>query len=205
MYRHPLTWQPLRKKPPVQTQPVADTPLGRHTPRQIPLGRRPPRQTPPAQCMLEHTPLPSACWDTHHPPPSNACWDTHLPAQCMLGYTLASPIQCLLGYTPPAQCMLGYTLLPVVTAADGTLPTGMHSCVKNTFWDKCIGFYMCHSVHKGAWCYFLSGPMFLLGVCSGGYGPRKVGMARGGGMVTGRSMERGYPAKPQNQAVLILL
>ena len=30
--------------------------------------------------------------------------------------------------TPPAQCMLGYTPPPTATAADGTHPTGMHSC-----------------------------------------------------------------------------
>ena len=103
---------------------VWETPLGRH---------------PPAQCMLEYTPLlPSACWDTHTPLP-NACWDTHLscpvlaeihtsPAQCMLGYT--PPAQCMLGYTPLAQCMLGYTnpTPPPTPPADGTHPTGMHSC-----------------------------------------------------------------------------
>ena len=35
-------------------------------------------------------------------------------------------------HTPPAQCMLGYTSppppTPAATAADGTHPTGMHSC-----------------------------------------------------------------------------
>ena len=63
----------------------------------------PPGQTPPGQTIPpppEQTPPPSACWDTQ----------------------------------PPAQCMLGYTPLPVhtgidmATAADGTHPTGMHSC-----------------------------------------------------------------------------
>ena len=32
--------------------------------------------------------------------------------------------------TSPAQCMLGYTPPPAVAAADGTHPTGMHSCVE---------------------------------------------------------------------------
>ena len=56
------------------------------------------------------------------------------PVQCMLGYT--PPAQCILGYTPPAQCILGSTPPPclvhagihMATAADGTHPTGMHSC-----------------------------------------------------------------------------
>ena len=41
----------------------------------------------------------------------------HPPAQCMLGYT-----------PPPAQCMLGYG-----QQADGTHPTGMHSCSEFMF------------------------------------------------------------------------
>ena len=35
--------------------------------------------------------------------------------------------------TPPAQCMLGYTPLPTATAADGTHPSGMHSCSSGCF------------------------------------------------------------------------
>ena len=34
------------------------------------------------------------------------------------------PAQCMLGYNPPAQCMLEYG-----KQADGTHPTGMHSCL----------------------------------------------------------------------------
>ena len=54
---------------------------------------------PPAQCMLGYIPLPSACWDT--PPPPRGQADTRP------------------GQTPPP---------PKDTAADGTHPTGMHSC-----------------------------------------------------------------------------
>ena len=63
-------------------------------------GIQPPEQTPPCPVHAGiHTPLPSACWDTH--PLSSACWDTP-PAQCMLGYT--PPAQCMLGYTVPSAC-----------------------------------------------------------------------------------------------------
>ena len=71
-------------------------------------------------------PLPSACWDIHppgrhplgrHPEADTPQTDTPSPAQCMLGYTHPIP-----------QCMLGYTPLVTATAADGTHPTGMHSC-----------------------------------------------------------------------------
>ena len=50
------------------------------------------------------------------------------------------PAQCMLGYTPPAQCILEYTPRPVhagihmATAADGTHPTGMHSCYIKCDW-----------------------------------------------------------------------
>ena len=44
-----------------------------------------------------------------HPPPPSTCWDTH-----------THPAQCMLGYTPPPH--------PAASAADGTHPTGMHSC-----------------------------------------------------------------------------
>ena len=47
-----------------------------------------------------------------------------------------------LGRHSPAQCMLGYThpVPPAATAADGTHPTGMHSCLhKNiTQFERCL-------------------------------------------------------------------
>ena len=43
-------------------------------------------------------------------------WGRHPPTQCMLEYT--SP-----GQTPPVR------YLPTATAADGTHPTGKHSCL----------------------------------------------------------------------------
>ena len=60
---------------------------------------------------LADTPSPQAHIPWADTPPADtplpsAYWDTHTPAQCMLGYT-----------SPPAA-----------TAADGTHPTGMHSC-----------------------------------------------------------------------------
>ena len=66
---------------------LADTPMGRHTPRQTPLGRHPHGHTPP----LGQTP----------PSPGRQPLGRHLP--------------------PPQQ---------TATAADGTHPTGMHSCTK---------------------------------------------------------------------------
>ena len=39
----------------------------------------------------------------------------------------ASPAQCMLGYTPPCPVHAGIHP-PTATAADGTHPTGMHSC-----------------------------------------------------------------------------
>ena len=70
------------------------------------------------QCMLGYTPLArhppsSACWETHLLP--SACWDTHpLP-------------ECILGCTPPPACLV-HAGIHMATAADGTHPTGMHSC-----------------------------------------------------------------------------
>ena len=55
---------------------------------------------PPGQTSPPGRPLPSACWDTH--PLPSACWDT-----------------------PPCPVHAG---IDMATAADGTHPTGMHSC-----------------------------------------------------------------------------
>ena len=46
----------------------------------------------------------------------------------MLGYTppWADTPQCMLGYTPPCPVHAG---IHMATAADGTHPTGMHSCL----------------------------------------------------------------------------
>ena len=63
----------------------------------------PPEQTPPSGQTTPGRHLPGQT----SPLPS-ACWDTHPPAQCMLGYN------------PPS---------PAATAADGTHPTGIHSCL----------------------------------------------------------------------------
>ena len=67
--------------------------------------------------------------------------------QCMLGYThTPCPVHAGI-HTPIAQCMLGYTPYPhphplscsvhagidMATAADGTHPTGMHSCYNFIF------------------------------------------------------------------------
>ena len=72
----------------------------------LPPGRTPPRQKPP----WADTSLPSACWDTH---PS---------AQCMLGYTTpACPVHAEIHNPPPPPAM--------AIAADGTHPTGMHTCL----------------------------------------------------------------------------
>ena len=77
-----------------------DLPLPGQTP--PPLGRHhPPGQTPPPPGQTP--PLPSVCWDTHTP----------APAKCMLGYTSPCPV---------------HAGIDMATAADGTHPTGMHSC-----------------------------------------------------------------------------
>ena len=70
------------------------------------LGRHPPGQTPPGR-------HPSG----RHPPMQTP------PAQCMLGYT----------HPCPAQCILGYMFPLAATAADGTHPTGMLSCLNFNF------------------------------------------------------------------------
>ena len=53
-------------------------------------GKHLPGQTPPVQCMLGYTPHCPVHAGIHTPLPS-ACWDTHLTAQCMLGYTPPPP------------------------------------------------------------------------------------------------------------------
>ena len=63
-------------------------------------------------------------------------------------------------HTPSAQWMLGYTPLPAATAADGTHPSGMHSCFtfnyysSFTSWDDnqpngsgdCMGYSESHNL-----------------------------------------------------------
>ena len=71
--------------------PWTDTPLGRHPWADTLLGRHPWADTPWADtpCPVHagiHTPLSSACWDTHtHPCPVHA--GIHPPTQCMLEYS----------------------------------------------------------------------------------------------------------------------
>ena len=77
---------------------------GIHTP----LGRHPLGRHPPAQCMLGYTPPP--------------------PAQCILGYTSPCPVHA--GNTPPCPVHAG---IHMATAADGTHPTGLHSCLNVLF------------------------------------------------------------------------
>ena len=79
-----------------------DTPPSRHD---LPPGQTPPPpgQTPPPPGQTP--PLPSACWDTHTP----------------------APAKCVLGYTPPCPV---HARIDMATGADGTHPTGMHSCRK---------------------------------------------------------------------------
>ena len=49
------------------------------------------------------------------------------PAKCMLEYTPPYSVHAGI-HTPPAQCMLGYTHPLMSNVADGTHPTGIHSC-----------------------------------------------------------------------------
>ena len=70
------------------------------------------------QCMLGYTPgqtplLPSACWDT-------------------------PPVQCMLGYTPPCPVHTGTDM---ATAANGTHPTGMHSCFGRIIWFGLVIYF----------------------------------------------------------------
>ena len=110
---------PPGQTPPRQTPPYAQCMPGYTPPRQTPcLGRHPPGRHPP--CLVHagiHTPL-----DRHPPkadtPLPSACWDTHPPCPEHTG--IHTPCQCMIGYFPPP---------PAATAADGTHPTGMHSCL----------------------------------------------------------------------------
>ena len=52
--------------------------------------------------------------------------DTPLPCPVHAGIHTPCPVYA--GIHTPDQCMLGYTPPPAATAADGTHPTGMHSC-----------------------------------------------------------------------------
>ena len=74
----------------------------------------PPDRHPPCAVHVGiHTPLPSACWDTH--PLPSACWDTPpLPSAC---------------WDTPPPCPV-HAGIGMASAADGTHPTGMHSCFK---------------------------------------------------------------------------
>ena len=116
-------------------------PLGRHP--QAPLG-----QTPRTATAVDGT-HPTGMLSCYHPQRScgkvifsqvcvknsdhggggvylSACWDTHTPpAQSMLGYTQPLPSACL--DTSPFPVHAG---IDMATAADGTHPTGMHSCYR---------------------------------------------------------------------------
>ena len=80
------------------------------------LGYTPPRaDTPPWAGTLPRQTPPLA--DSHP-------WVDTLPGQTPpLGRH--PPAQCILGYTPPCPVHAG---IDMATAADGTHPTGMHSC-----------------------------------------------------------------------------
>ena len=105
-----------------QTPPKADTPLAdpHH-----PLGRHPPGRHPQADPLDRHPlcpvhagiyPLPSACWDAHTPCPVHAGIHTPLLSACW-------------DTTPTPKA---------ATAADGTHPTGRHSCfyVSPLMWNS---------------------------------------------------------------------
>ena len=79
---------------------------------------RPPGQTPRwADIPRADTPL------GRHPPADTP------PAQCMLGYTPPCPGHAGI-HTPSCPVHAGiHAPLLAATAADGTHPTGMHSCV----------------------------------------------------------------------------
>ena len=141
---------PRRQTPPWgRHSPWADTPMGRHLPRQTPPGRRPPGQTLPRQTPRRQTP-PGIHPLGRHPPSRQPQADT--PKQTPLGRQPSwadtppgqtSPSRHSSEQTPldrhpmdrhppcpvhaeihpPAQCMLGYG-----KQASGTHPTGMHSC-----------------------------------------------------------------------------
>ena len=97
-----------------------------HTPRQTPQADTPPVQTPRADPLQINTALGDTPWaDTskaNNPLPS-ACWDTHPPCPVHVGIDMA-------------------------TAADGTHPTGMHSCFDifflQTFWSKAAQNHIKH-------------------------------------------------------------
>ena len=101
-------WQtpPLGRHPRWADTPPGQTPPGRHPP-----GRHPQTDTPWVDTPQADTPQADIPLSVHagiHPPVS-ACWDTHLlPSACW--------------DTPPET-----------TAANGTYPTGMHSCSNNKF------------------------------------------------------------------------
>ena len=88
----------------------ADIPLGRHPQQTHPLARHP----CPVYAGI-HTPLPSACWETHplaqcmlgytppcpvhagiHTPLPSACWDTHPPLRRPLLWTVRILLECIL-------------------------------------------------------------------------------------------------------------
>ena len=73
------------------------------------------------------TPVCDSVHGLSHPPGQTSPRQT--PHGCL------PPAQCMLGYTHPypAQCMLGYMSPLAATAADGTHPTGMLSCLNLYF------------------------------------------------------------------------
>ena len=83
----------------------------------------------------------SVCHSVHglsHPPPGQTPLGRHhrgkhTRMQTPPGHT--PPAKCMLGYTHPcpAQCILGYMSPLAATAADGTHPTGMLSCLNFNF------------------------------------------------------------------------
>ena len=83
-------------------------------------------------------------WQTpqgRHPQEDTLPGQTPPHAQCILGYTPSA--QCMLGYTPRRQTIppcsghAGILIPPAATAADGTHPTGMHSCFNiSLLWDQ---------------------------------------------------------------------
>ena len=74
---------------------------------------------------------PSACWDTHppdrYPPGRHPLW-ANTPWAVTPGQTPSwadPPAQCMLGYTTPCPV---HSKIHMAIAADGTHPTGIHSC-----------------------------------------------------------------------------
>ena len=101
---------------------------GRH-----PLGRHPSRQTPPGQTPLSRHRLSRHSLSTPSP--------GQTPSRHPSGQT--PPTQCMMGYTPPCPVHAGIYPLLAATAADGTHPTGMHSCVLMQYFLQ-LSFHLCY-------------------------------------------------------------